>query len=117
MRSATIAWTAGAAGSVALTVYAGRHSDAPVVVVLIAAWVLTPFIALACAAAVSTRWSPAVQKMVYRVTFVIALGSLLAYAGAGLRAHPSTPVFVIVPPATWALILTALGSAALYSRR
>jgi peptidoglycan/LPS O-acetylase OafA/YrhL len=90
-----------------LTLFAGRHSSAPVAVVLIAAWVLTPFVALAVAVVASKRWPRDAQRTLYKVTFVVAAGSLVAYAGAGLRTPPRTPIFVITAPIAWALVAGA----------
>ena len=44
--TSVIAVVVGAAGSVSLTVYAGRHSDSLTLKVLFALWVLSPFLGL-----------------------------------------------------------------------
>jgi hypothetical protein len=113
---AIVACTLGAVGSAALTLFAGRHSSAPVAVVLIAAWVLTPFIAIAGAVAASRRWSRDAQRILYTITFVVAAASLVAYAAAGLRTRPVTPMFVVTAPISWVVIAGALIWAARSSR-
>lgn len=106
--AALVALVAGAAGSSAMTLYAGRHSHAPLAVVLIAAWTLTPFVALALADAASARWPPSLRRTLWGVTLIVAAGSLAAYASVAFRARPSTPVFVLVAPASWMVIAAAL---------
>jgi hypothetical protein len=114
-----IAVVAGAGGSVALTVYAGRHNNSRMLVALFVIWVLSPFIALVWANLVSKPWPVLTQATLYCVTLVLTLGSLAIYGNVVLRPPGSTPafVFVVVPPASWLLIAVVVPTAALISRR
>jgi len=115
---ARVALVAAAAGSVALTLYTGRHNSSWLLPALFAVWVLSPFAALAGASLRSSRWAPLTRAALHWVTLAIALGSLALFARAalgptGIRA---TRVFVVVPPASLALIAIVLGMAALLAR-
>jgi hypothetical protein len=117
--AATVALVAGAAGSVALTLYTGRHNASWLLPAMFAAWVLSPFAALAWAALRSCRWAALTSAALHWVTLAAALGSLALYARAamgptGIRA---TRVFLVVPPASLLLIAIVLGAAALIGRR
>ena len=56
-RVALIAVAAGALGSVALTLYAGRSNNLLILKVLFTLWVLSPFVLLGLAHLLSKRWS------------------------------------------------------------
>jgi hypothetical protein len=95
---ALIAAVAGAVGSVALTLRAGKSSPR-LLLVLFVLWVLSPFAALAWANIVSIRWADLTRTTLCGVTLIITLGSLAIYSGfvsppAG-SAHAF--VFVVVP--------------------
>ena len=90
----------GAAGSVGLTLYAGRHNDSRILMALFAMWVLVPFIGLAAAAMLSKRWSDRSRAALDVVTLVLTVSSLAIYALVALG-PPRTKiafVFVVVPP-------------------
>lgn len=114
-----IALRAGAAGSVALTFWAGRQSPQHLLIVLIAGWVLAPFAALVVAHVVSTRWAPLTRTALYGVTLVVSLGSLAVYVHDVLRPPKAqaAAVFVAVPAASWLLIAIVVPMAAFISRR
>jgi hypothetical protein len=116
--AARIAVLAGAVGSVALLLRAGR-STPRLLLVLFVVWVLSPFVALAWADLVAKRWALLTRATLYWVTLAVTLGSLAIYCKLGLRpsGSPRTPVFVAVPPASWLLIAIAVPMAALLSRR
>src|SRR5579863_8224623 len=104
--AALIAVLAGAVGSVVLTLHAGRHNDSRILMVLFAAWVLSPFLALVLADVVSKGWSVLTRTTLYSVMLVVTLGSLGIYGDVALgppRAKTAF-VFVVVPPASWLLI-------------
>ena len=114
-----IAMLAGAVGSVGLMLYAGRHNSSRLLLVLFALWVLSPFVVLAFAKAVSNRWSALTGATLHIVTLFLTLGSLAIYGYVALgppRARPA-PFFVIVPPASWLLIAIVVSIAALISAR
>jgi hypothetical protein len=116
--TALIAVVAGAAGSIGFMLRAGRN--APLFLkLLFALWVLSPFMALVLADVVSKRWSLLTRATLYSVMLVLTLGSLTIYGDVALAPPRSQGafVFVVVPPASWLLIATALPTAALISGR
>ncbi len=119
LRAATLsALLVGAGGSVALMLRAGRRNTSPLLIVLFACWVLSPFIALAFAAIASKRWSTRTRVTLYGIILVVTLGSLALY-GAVALGPPRTrtaSVFVVVPPASWLLMVVTLALAAVVSR-
>lgn len=119
MRSVSlIALAGGAALSVALMLYAGRHNDLRLLKALFTVWVLSPFAALGWAHAASRRWIPASRALLYSLTIGVTLGSLVLY-GARVLWPPSAQgafVFVAVPPATWIVMGAALAVGAQISR-
>jgi dienelactone hydrolase len=108
---------AGAAGSVGLTLYAGRHNSSPALPVIFVFWVLSPFVALAVADLVSTRWSASTRTTLRAMTVVLALGSLAVYAYVTLGPWKSrpTPAFVVVPPASLLIAAVVVSLAAMIS--
>jgi hypothetical protein len=117
--TAQLAVLAGAAGSVALMLYAGRRNDSRILLALFAIWVIAPFMALAWAAIASKRWSAPTRTTLYCVMLVVTLGSLAMYGNVAFgppRAQGAF-VFVVVPPVSWLLMAIAVPLAALISRR
>jgi len=114
-----IALLVGAAGSVGLMLYAGRHNDTRLLLVLFAIWVLSPFVALVLAYLLSKSWSVLTRATLYSVMLVLTLASLAIYADIALgppRAKTAF-VFVVVPPASWLLIAIVVPIASLISVR
>lgn len=95
----------GAAGSVGLTLYAGRHSDSLTLKVLFALWVLSPFLGLILAGA-TRLWSIFTGSARYSAMLVVSLGSLAIYGVRVLRPPKAQAafVFVVVPLVSWLLI-------------
>ena len=117
--AALAAVLAGAVGSAGLTLYAGRHDDSRILVLLFALWVLSPFVALMFANVVSKRWPVLTRATLYSLMLVLTVGSLAIYGHVALgppRAKPAF-VFVVVPPVSWLLIAVVVPIAALISRR
>lgn len=116
--TALVAVMAGAVGSVGLTLHAGRHSPR-ILLVLFAAWVLFPFVALLITSVVSRRWPLLTQATLYGVMLVVTMGSLAIYGNVALGGATTnpTPTFVLVPPASCLLIAIAISLAALMARR
>jgi hypothetical protein len=116
--TALMVMAAGAVGSLGFLLYSGRNSPRLLMVVM-SAWVLAPFIALVLADAMSTRWPVLTSKVLYIVVLAVTLCSLAAYLDDLVRPHnrPAAAVFVIVPGASWAVIAIAVPLAALASRR
>jgi hypothetical protein len=108
---------AGAAGSLGLTLHAGR--DTPVLLlVLFVGWVLSPFIALLIANRVSRRWSVATHATIYCLMLVVTLASLVGYSGA-FNSPDTKPafIFLVIPLISWLLMAIAIPIAELLSRR
>ena len=119
MRSrALTALACGAVGSLGLTLQAGRRSPR-FLLVLFVGWVLLPFVALAWASVVSKRWPVRTRATLQGVIWIIAMGSLAIYGDAVLRPRQSTPTatFLLVPLASWLLMMLSSGTAAWTSRQ
>ena len=117
--AALIAATAGAAGSVALTLHAGRRNHSRLLLILFVLWVLSPFAALVWASVISKRWPILMRATLYGVTWVVTLASLAIYGYVALgppRAKTAF-AFVVIPPASWLLIAIVVSIAALISGR
>lgn len=113
----------GAIVSVAALAYVGTRSGSngaqPVVMILIAIWVLSPCIVLFALHRISSRWSATTRTTLYSMMLVVAVLSLVVYlsaAGGPVRAKPAAP-FVAIPPVEWALIAISLVIAAFAGRR
>ena len=72
-RVARLALAVGAAGSLALMVYAGRHNRSIALVLLFTAWVSSPFVALAVAERWAKHWQPVPRSAFYGVTFAVSV--------------------------------------------
>jgi hypothetical protein len=112
-----VAVAIGALGSIILMIVDGRSAP-KVVLVLFVGWVASPWVILAWAHAAEARWSGAVRATLYVLTLALVPLSLLIYARiipqpAGT---PNAFMFVATAPASWLLIATSLGAAALVSR-
>lgn len=117
--AAIVATVAGAAGSVALTLYAGRNNQHVFLTALFVVWVLSPFAALLRAAVVARRWLPLTEMSLYSVMLVLPFASLTIYAADVFGPpHPQAAfVFVIVPPVSWLVLAIVVPTSALLARR
>ena len=115
--AALIVLAAGAVGSIGLFLRAGQQSPR-LLLVLMAIWVFSPFVALVFAHVVSKRWSALTRATLYGVMLVITLGSLAIYADDAVRPRKAQAafVYVMVPPASWLLAAIAIPIAAFISR-
>jgi hypothetical protein len=116
--AALIAVLSGAVGSFGLLLRAARHNDSIVLLVLMAIWVLSPFMVLLGANVVSKSWSVLTRATLYGVMLVVTLGSLAIYGADAFwppRAQAAF-VFVAVPPLSWLLTATVAPIASLVSR-
>jgi len=124
LRTAGLAATLiGAIASVALLVYVGNRRGSneaqPIVMALIGIWVVSPFVILLAASALSKGWSPLTRTTLYITMIVITVLSMIVYTLAAtgpIRAKPAAP-FVGIPPVSWVLIAASLAIAALVSRK
>ena len=113
-----IAVVAAAIASVAGMVHIGRHAPL-VLAVLFAGWVLSPFLAFLLAGIKSRGWSRAAQATLYIVTLIVSLASLAIYAGVAVtppRPRPAS-TFLLVPLASWMLMLVVAAATAFKARR
>jgi hypothetical protein len=120
LRVVTLSTVAAAAvASLALMLFVGRRNPSVLLMALFAIWVLSPFVALAVANIISTRWSVATRATLYVVTLVVTLGSFAIYADVVLRPPRATPAsrFLLVPLGSWLLMTIVVPTAAWLSRR
>ena len=117
--AALIALLVGAVGSVGLMLREGHRNPSRLLIVLFTFWVLSPFMALVLANVVSKSWSVLTRATLYVVMLVITFGSLAIYgalAFGALRAKTGF-VFLVVPAASWLLIVIAALISGRLSRR
>ncbi len=117
--AALIAVLAGAVGSVGLLLRATNRNPSQLLVVLLAIWVVSPFVALLWASIVSKRWSVLTRVTLYGVMLVVPLSSLAIYVADAIwpRTSPGPFVFIPVPPASWLFSALVVLAAALISGR
>lgn len=110
---------AGAVGSLAFMLYAGRHQSSRILLVLFAAWVLSPFMAPVLIKVVWQRWFVLTRGTLNVTMLVITLGSLSIYGDVALGYTKAKIgfVFLIVPLISWLLIAVVVPIAALVARR
>ena len=102
---------AGAIGSVGFLIRAGLTAPR-LLLILIAMWVLVPFVSVAIVEVMSKRWSPASRGWLHAVMVVLAVLSLAVYGAEIVRPHhPPAFTFVVVPPVS-CLLMAAAGSVA-----
>jgi hypothetical protein len=118
-----VATVVGGIASVVLLFYVGNREGSaksqPVVLMLIGIWVLSPYIVLLGADAISKKWSDMSRAALYGMMLVIPVISLCVYvatAAGPIRAKPAAP-FVAIPPLSWLFIAVALAFAAFIARR
>ena len=115
--AALIAIPVGAVGAIVLFFRAADHPP-PLLVALFILWLLSPFVLLGWACAVSKKWPVPTQAALYWVTVVVTLASLAIYSRAIVIAPAGAPKaapFVITAPASWLLIAIVVPFAALVS--
>jgi len=105
-----VALLVSAGGSVGFLLHAAGRNQSQVLIVLMAIWVLSPFIALASANLVAKHWPVPVRRSLYRLILVLAPVSLAVYGIDAVRQLNAKAafVFVIVPPATCLVAATVL---------
>jgi len=114
---ALIAVVIGAVGSLVLMFRADERTPRFLLVIFVF-WVASPFVALAWANLIATRWSALTQATLYGVTVIITLGTLACYGKLILPpvGSPRAFMFVAVPPASWLFMTIAISIAALMAR-
>lgn len=108
----------GAIASLGLLRRAQQHPP-PIVVVGFILWVLAPFVLLALANILSTRWSRTLQRTLIGTTLVVVAASLAIYFDDSFAHRAAKPafVYVAVPPASVLLSALVVGIAALTARK
>jgi hypothetical protein len=88
-------------------------------VVLLAMWVVAPFVALLWARSASKQWMALTRLTLYGVMLLVSLSTLTIYVADALwpRASQGAFVFIAVPPAALLLSASAVSIAAFISRR
>ncbi len=110
---------AGAVGSVALTLYAGRNNNQPFLMVLMSGWVLAPFFGFVLATRFSGRWSEGTRAALDVLIVMVAVAALAIYTRDVVTAPPSKGafVYVAVPAVAWLLLLAVAAAGFLSARR
>jgi hypothetical protein len=118
-RTAQVAAVVGAVASVALTLYAGRNNNLPLLMILMSGWVFAPFMGYALASRYARGRATSTRAVLDGIIVLVAVVSLLIYARGALSPLASKPaaVFVAVPIAAWLLMLVGVALTALISRR
>jgi hypothetical protein len=111
-------WIAGT-GSLACTLYAGRHNNSIVLIVLFAAWVVSPFAGLWLAERSAERAPAGIAASIRSSALVIMVFSLAIYGAAAIQgpSHQTTFAFLAVPAASWLAIVPLLIAARKVARR
>ena len=98
---------AGAAASLYFMFKAGHNQKSILLIILFAAWVLSPFITLFFADKIFNRRTISVRSSLYWLMIVLTIVSLVAYSGVLIP--PGTKpafVFLVVPLFSWFIIVT-----------
>ena len=115
---AVVVVLAGAVGSLAMTLQAGHKNNSVLLVVLFAAWVLSPYIAFMIANVISGLWNDLNRKTLYYIMIFLAVVSLVSYSGAisppGMK--PAF-IFLVVPLISWLFLGIFILIAVSQSRR
>ena len=117
---ALVTTVAAAVASVALQLYVGRRSPQHLVLLLIAGWILSPFVALVLLNLLAKRWPTFPQRALQCVMLLVSLASFAIYSIAVVRPLASKPpafLFVAVPPGSLLVAAITLATAWLISRR
>ena len=100
-------WVA-AAGSLACTIYTGRHNSSVLLIALFAVWVLSPFAGLWWMDRFAETTPQDMASAIRASALVICLSSLVLYVAmaASGPGHQATFAFLVTPASSWLAILT-----------
>jgi hypothetical protein len=100
----------GAAGSVAFTIYTGRHNSSIVLMGLFVLWVLLPFAGLVMAVRAAEAARAGIGSAVRASALVIIICSLGLYGAVAMSTpgHHTAFAFLAVPGASWLAIVPML---------
>jgi len=108
----------GALGSLGLTLQAGQNNHSILLKMLFGIWVFSPFMGLAVAYFLSNRWSALTRNVLYFLTMVLTIASLLIYSGVwNPTGKKQAFVFLIVPLLSWLILAVVIPLTASRSRR
>lgn len=93
----------GAAGSLAFTIYAGRHNSSVLLIGMFAVWVLLPYAGLWLAERSAERAPAGMASAMRASALVVMVCSLGIYGAAAMQgpSHEATFAFLAVPAASW----------------
>ena len=96
---------AGAGASLDFVLHTGAKNHSIFLVLLFVVWVLSPFVGLLAANAMSIRWPSRNRVLFYVLVLLISVGSVACYSGA-LKFPGARPAFVFlaIPLISWLLI-------------
>jgi hypothetical protein len=105
--------------SVAFMLRAAHRNPSVLLLVLMAIWVVAPFVSLLWAIRASHRWQEFARKSLYILTLVIAACALATYTidALGPPRVKAAAVFVVVPLASWILSGIVLAAVVLKGTR
>ena len=108
----------GALGSLGLTLRAGRTSHSLILMMLFGVWVFSPFMGLAVAYILSNRWSVFTRNVLYGLSMLLTMISLLIYSGvwAPTGVKPAF-VFLVFPLLSWLTVAVVIPLTASRSRK
>ena len=118
--SALVALLGGAAGSLALLLRAGqRQGTQRPLLLLMAVWVVAPYVGLGWAFVASKRWPSPNQRSLFIASLFIAFASLAVYALDALQPAKAPPGFrfVLVPAISWLMIIVIVAIASFSARK
>ena len=100
-------WIA-AVGSLACTVYTGRHNSSVLLDILFAVWVVTPYVGLVWMNRLPDRSARDLAAAIRASSLVLCLASLGLYVAvaASPPGHHTAFAFLVVPATSWVTILT-----------
>ena len=103
----------GAVGSLGMMLRVGHRNNSALLLILFTVWVLSPFVGLVLTDRVSPRWSVPTRAALYALACAISVGSLVVYSVVALGPPRSQPAaaFLVVPVASWLVLLTVLAIA------
>ena len=115
----SLVMVASAAGSLIAMFIVGHRQRSIVLMLMFAAWVLSPFGALALLHARSRSWRESSRSLLRGGTLLISIGALATYVHAVMRPLKSQPAstFLIVPFVSWVALAAGVAIAAMVARR
>jgi hypothetical protein len=99
----------GAVGSLGLTLRAARNAHSLILALLFGVWVFSPFMGLAVAYILSNRWPVFTRNVLYLLSMVLTIFSLIIYAGIWTPVNTKPAfVFLVLPLLSWLLLAVVI---------